>query len=194
MSTTISTTINDTFYSFSTSEDTIYDGTEFYPLATYDATSSTLQLVNEPNNEMIEIKSIDNDWDLILIYSSLIGTIFALVVVTILFTHIARFFYKLFYKEKNKTQRKNVYILALTYYSSVILNILVFGFIYTNFFTGIDAEDFTFLHCTIGWTIWTVLAYTSLAILYIIFLSRIQQAFKGSVYAYNKCMSCNYKI
>ena len=142
---------------------------------------------------MLPIQEISSTFDMMVLYTSCIGFIFALIVAITITSNVVINYYSIFYsvhsnRPSTAQQSKCGFILILLYCGAVIISSLSFGFIFSNLFTGIEPSTFTGNQCVLGYVLFYSVVYFCNIMLYILFTWRIQKSFQLSSYNYPQCL------
>ena len=126
------------------------------------------------------------------IYFSTSGAVLAFIVSSILLTNVV-IKYNIIRKSqsKNASSQKSAYLMVIIYLIFTSIASFSYAFIRTNAFTRISNDQFTNIQCGIGYLLSYLFFYSSMALLYIIFIWRIHTTLKESAYRYHSCILCS---
>eukprot|EP01084_Bolivina_argentea_P299313 515919_1 len=130
---------------------------------------------------------IASDNGILYYYTSAIGSIIAIIVITILLIHTLHHYIKIFHRSNdNIPQDKCIYIL---YFTIALLSLFIciqYAFVNSNLFTRKTVDDFSSIQCAFShFSSLTGIVIGSMCV-YTLLIRRIEIAFQNSMYKYPK--------
>lgn len=122
------------------------------------------------------------------------GGLLGCVVITALLIHILRHYFKIFgccfgkktAKQKDAIQSPMMYWLMIVFLATGLIIAFSFSFVRSNIITHVPAIDYTDAHCMAGYYLAWETSGVSKSVMYNLFNYRIQIAFQGTPFAYNR--------
>ena len=120
------------------------------------------------------------------IYFSTSGAVLALIVCTLLLIDVLHKYHSITKSKcKNASSKKQAYLMIICYFIFTSLASFSYAFVRTNAFTRIQNKQFTNIQCSIGYLMSYLFFYSSMSVLYVIFVWRIHTTLKESAYGYH---------